>query len=30
LAKYYVVTQASVDAYYCEDCKKIIIDAATI
>ena len=30
LAKYYVVTQASVDVYYCEDCKKIVIDVATI
>ena len=26
LAKYYVLAQASVAAYYCEECKKIVID----
>lgn len=26
LAKYYLLTQAAVDAYYCEECKKIVID----
>ena len=26
LAKYYMFTPASVDAFYCDSCKKIIID----
>lgn len=26
LAKYYLLAPASVDAFYCEDCKKIVID----
>ena len=26
--KYYLFAQASVDAYYCEECKKIVIDVA--
>ena len=26
LAKYYMFTPASVDAFYCDNCKKIIID----
>ena len=28
LAKYYLFAQALVDAYYCEECKKIVIDVA--
>jgi len=26
LAKYYLLAEAAVDAYYCEECKKIVID----
>ena len=26
LAKYYLLAPASVDAFYCEDCRKIVID----
>ena len=28
LARYYLLAPASVDAYYCEVCKKIVIDVA--
>lgn len=28
LAKYFLLTPAAVDAYYCEQCKKIVIDLA--
>lgn len=30
LAKYYLLAQASVDAYYCEECKKIVIDVEKV
>ena len=30
LAKYYLLAQASVDAYYCEKCKKIVIDVEKV
>ena len=30
LAKYYLLAPASVDAFYCEDCKKIVIDAGNV
>ena len=29
LAKYFLLSPASVDAFYCMDCKKIIIDLQT-
>lgn len=28
LAKYFLLAPASIDAFYCDDCKKIIIDTA--
>ena len=30
LAKYYLLAPASVDAFYCEDCKKIVIDVGNV